>query len=63
MGRRKKETPSVRKEVQVPAPLIEKIEALIKKGYYKDIQDFILDAIRHRIEEYEEKRPELFSEL
>ena len=48
--------------VFVPVGLLEKVDILIQKGYYRDRQDFIVDAMRHRIEEYEEKRPELFTE-
>ena len=48
--------------IYVPPRLLEKIDILVQKGYYRDRQDFIIDAMRHRIEEYEEKRPELFNE-
>ena len=49
--------------IYVPPKLLEKIDILVQKGYYRDRQDFIIDAMRHRIEEYEEKKPKLFSKL
>ncbi len=44
----------------VPVPLLEKINVLVQKGYYRDEKDFIIDAIREKIEYYETHRPELF---
>ena len=58
-----KEAEKVKIYVRIPEGLLRKIRVLVDKGYYRDESDFIVDAIRHRIEEYEEKKPELFSEL
>ena len=59
---RKKTREGGKYSIVFPDPLIEKIDALVKKGYYRDVQDFIMDACRDKIKQWEKEMPDLFLE-
>lgn len=41
--------------VRVPKFLLEKIDKIVKKGYYSNVSEFIRDAIREKLKEFEEE--------
>ncbi|ABN58491.1 hypothetical protein ORF62 [Pyrococcus abyssi virus 1] len=59
---RKKEMPGGKYSIVFPDALLKKIEILVKKGYYRDVQDFIMDACRDLVDKWEKERPDIFKE-
>jgi len=48
--------------IRLPVPLKNKIDLLIKKGYYRNRTEFIISSIRHHIMLWEKEHPGVFKD-
>lgn len=56
----KEKTPTVTLHTEVPAGLFADLEALVAKGWSRDLDDLVLDALRRYVESHRDSLMEEF---